>query len=448
MGIKGVSDKGLDFPEIGRIKKGEMQEKTGRNGKYTAPVDLDYFKIVFSKGFEHLDSVFKAAYPDKEPKAINIFLPFNDIVEMWDPFLEAYTASRLLARSDGPADKDGMVLFRCDPKTGDALVKNGINLETGLPEPHPEDNIAGLDYKGKPVEYSPVGRLKVIVPELEEAGYMMMITGSWNDCENISKQLRGIKELNNGVIKGVPLQMIRSDQEVMAPIDGKKKRVTKSLISIIANSDWVSARIAEDRKLSFPVQAAVALLEPSYDLPEGMSELELAYSVDDGQIDRSELTPPDEWGKEEDIQGEIVDEKPLEAPETAPQPESTLPNRPYSAEMVKVQVAGGILKYAQLLEKDPGKYQVQLEQDGKILASVIDGHFANSNLGTKARYAISEYLIGKGSTKTWTAYEVGAIKNLWLGVNAYGEILGDVQSQELMNVWHAVQIEQGQEILF
>jgi len=161
-----------------------------------------------------------------------------------------------------------------------------------------------------------------------------------------------------------------------------------------------------------------------------------------------ELTPPDDWEKDEDIQGEIVDEKPLEAPETAPEPESTLPSRPYSAEMVKVQVAGGILKYAQLLEKDPGKYQVQLEQDGKILASVIDGHFADAKLGTKARYAISEYLIGKGSTKTWTAYEVGAIKNLWLGVNAYGEILGDVQSQELMNVWHAVQIEQGQEILF
>jgi len=288
MAIKGVSDKGLGFPRIGRIRKGEMQptKKTKdypKDKQVMKPVDLDYFKIEFEKGFEHLAAKFFSVYP-AEPKSINIRLPFNEISEMWDPFLEAYTASRLLARSDGPAEESGMVLFRCDGKTGEIIVRNGINLETGLPEPHPEDNIAGYDYKNNPVEYSPVGRLKVIVPELEEAGYMMMITGSWNDCTNISQQLRGIKELNNEVIKGVPLNLMRSDQKVMAPIDRKKVRVTKSLVSVIANSDWVSARMEADKQNAFPLLTTAAkMLKPSYDLPE--SEIEVL----------PELTPPGQW---------------------------------------------------------------------------------------------------------------------------------------------------------
>ena len=423
MPIVGLTDRGLSFPQIGKIRKGEMVKK----GNKTYPTDLDYFKIDFAEGEDELSAKFFTAYGD-QPKEINIFLPFNEIKQMWDGYMESYTASRMLARSDGEN-----VIFRCDGKTGEAEVMNGLNLETGLPEAHPEDNIAGYDYNGKPVEYSPIGRLKVIIPELERAAYMMLTTGSWNDIRNISQQLAGLKELNNGTIKGIPLKLRRSDHEVMAPVNGKKTRVTKSLISIEASPDWVTARIQEDKVAAFPEHIAHTMLEPGEDyIPEPVKE----------------LTPPDDWGKQEDTQGEIVDEKPAEALKTDPEPESTLPNRPYSAEMVKVQVAGGILKYAQLLEKNPGKYQVQLEQDGKILASVIDGHFADAKLGTKARYAISEYLIGKGSTKTWTAYEVGAIKNLWLGVNAYGEILGDVQSQELMNVWRAVQIEQGQEPLF
>ena len=128
MGIKGVSDKGLGFPRIGRIKKGEMQPSRN-NPDVMKPVDLDYFKIEFEKGFEHLVEKFFGVYP-AEPKSINIRLPFNEIPEMWDPFLEAYTASRLLARSDGPAEEGGTVLFRCDGKTGKIIVRNGINLET------------------------------------------------------------------------------------------------------------------------------------------------------------------------------------------------------------------------------------------------------------------------------------------------------------------------------
>jgi len=428
MPIKGVSDKGLDFPEIGRIKKGEMVPVQGKPG-VMRPVDLDYFKIEFHPGYEYCMEKFLAHY-DEKPTSINIFLPFNDIAEMWDPFLEAYTASRMLAKSDGPADQGGIVLFRCDSKTGEAIVSNGRNIQTGEIEYHPADNIAGFDYQGKPVEYSPVGRLKVIIPELEEAAYMMMVTGSWNDCENISKQLAGLKELNNGIIKGVKMQLIRSDHEVMAPINGEKKRVTKSLISIKADPDWVAAKIAESNAQAFP--QLVSSLHPTYQLEEPEMEiLPPGDIIPDTQIS----TPPEA-------------KNPAEAVIEAPQGKST--REPHDPETLKANLQATILKYDALLEKDGAKYQVSLEQDGKIVASVIDFYIGGLQKNSLARYTISTFLLGpdKGSTKTWTYQELGTVKNIWLKINTFGEALGPVEEEELRQLWNFVQTDQGQTGMF
>lgn len=441
MAIKGLTDKGLSFPQIGRIKKGELRptKKTAKLPKekqIMAPFDLDYFKVEFadSEEGERLDAKFRAVY-GSEPKSINIRLPFNEIVQMWDGFLEAYTASRLLARSDGPLEEGGTVLYRCDGKTGEPIVVHGENIETGKIEPHPEDNIAGYDYQDKPVFYNPIGRLKVIVPELEEAAYMLFTTGSWNDIRFISQQLAGLKELNQEVIKGVPLQLIRSDHEVMAPIKGKKQRVTKSLISIKADPEWVSARIAEDKKLAFPQRILSAINEPG----EIVEETETAAL--------SELTHPDNWESDSNNEDTPPPKDSGEPPETSAQ---EMPDRPYSAEMVREQIQKGIAGYEARLLKDPDTFAIQAEQDRKIVASIVNASLRVDPEDQQTRYAVFEYLLGKGkgSTKKWESFEIGAIKNLWLEVDRFGDILEDIQAQELMNVWNAAQEAQGQERLF
>ena len=431
MAIKGLTDKGLSFPQIGRIRKGKMVPVKGKEG-VMRPVDLDYFKVDFADDpeGERLAAKFTEVY-GAEPKSINIFLPFNEIDQMWDGFLEAYTASRLLARSDGPTVEGGVVLYRCDGKTGEALVLNGENLETGKIETHPADNIAGHDYNGKPVEYSPIGRLKVIVPDLKEAAYLLFTTGSWNDIRFISQQLAGLKELNNDVIKGVPLKLIRSDHEVMAPIKGKKTRVTKSLISIKADPDWVAARLEEDKRLAFPDRIMDALLLPGEIVEE--TELEAL----------SELTHPDDWDQEQDIEGEVIPENPTEAPETAPKEQ---PGRPYPAEMVKTKIQKGIKGYESKMEKDPVGLAVSAKQDRQIIASIVNTSLRLGPDDQKPRYAVFEYLLGegKGSTKSWETFEIGTIKNLWLEVSYFGDILGEIQAQELMNVLNAARMDQGQ----
>ena len=438
MAIKGLTNKGLDFPQIGRIKKGELIPVQGKPG-VTRPVDLDYFKVEFADNAEGaaLAAVFVKVY-GAEPKSINIRLPFNDIENMWDGFLEAYTASRLLAKSDGPTEEGGIVLYRCDGKTGEVLVRNGENIQTGKQEPHPANNIAGQDYNGKPVEYNPIGRLKVIVPELKEAAYMLFTTGSWNDIRFISQQLAGLKELNNGVIKGVPLKLIRSNHEVMVPIDGVKKRMTKSLISIKADPDWVAARMEEDKQLAFPKSVAAKMLEPG----EMIEETEIQSL--------SDLTHPDQWVTNNP--GETVAETVIDAPESKQSAaEADKSSRsPHSPENLKKNIAATILKYDALLEQDGAKYQVSVEHDGAIVASVIDSYVGGLQKSSSSRYAIFTFLLGegKGSTKNWTAQETGTIKNIWLKITQFGEVLGEVEEEELRMLWNFVQAGQGQTDLF
>ena len=437
MAIKNLTDKGLGLPQIGRIKKGEMQptQKTKhlpKDKQVMKPVDLDYFKVEFadSPEGEKLAAKFYKKY-GAEPKSIDIRLPFNEIEEMWDGFLEAYTASRRIAQSDGKPEDGGIVLYRCDGKTGETIVSNGINLKTGKVEPHPADNIAGYDYKNQPIEYTPIGRLRVIIPELREAGYMLLVTGSWNDIRFISQQLAGLKELNNGIIRGVPLKLIRSDHEVMAPIKGKKTRVTKSLISIKADPEWVDARLADDMAQAYPelMEAAkAALLEPG-DMVEETDAL-------------TELTHPDQWDTT------VPPEIPAEAPEIAPGAEST--RDPHPPETLKKNIQETILKYDALLEQDPAKYEVQKEHDSKVIASVINEYIGGLQKASAPRYAIFTYLLGEGkaSTKDWTAQEVGTIKNIWLKIGTFGDKLGKVEEEELRQLWNFVQVGQWQKNLF
>lgn len=430
MPIKNVTNKGLSFPEIGRIKKGETVEIGQGKSK---PVDLDYFKVEFNPGFEQLENKFFAVY-DREPKAIQIVLPFNEIDRMWDAYLEAYTASRMIARSDGKPEDGGIILYKCDPKTGEALILNGRDVATGAVVPHPEDNIAGYDYKNNPIYFNPRGRLKVLIPVLEEAAYMTMKTGSWWDIQNISDQLAGLKELNNGIIKGVPLTLMRGDHEIMAPIDGKKVRVTKSLVSIKADSDWVAARIQADRLAAFPEHIVNTMLEP------GTND----FVAEPAQLPSGAKTPPAGEIVEEQVVDAPEDENPAEAPQdgqAAQKEQDGKPTRPYDAETLKARLHAMISAYDSYLERDPSRYEVNLETDKQVVAAVVGKKFDDT-----ARYAIFRYLFGEGkaSTKTWTAYEMGAVKNLWLSIVNFDDELADIPLQEMVNVWNAAQSAEGQ----
>lgn len=260
MPIKGLTDRGLAFPEIGQIRKG------GKKGKNMPGKDLTYFRVEFGETEQKAQEKFSAAY-GAEPKAIRIILPFNEIERMWDAWLEAYTAGRMVARSDGE-----FIVYAVDSKTGKIAVKNGIDLSTGQPRVHPEDNVAGFDYKNNPVLFKHTGRLKVIVPELERAAYLILMTTSKHDIMNISAQLEAFQTLNGGQLAGIPFILRRSPKMISVPKDdGQSVRMKKWMISIEADPSWVKARLAALRQSALP-EASMLELESTLneeDIREG-----------------------------------------------------------------------------------------------------------------------------------------------------------------------------------
>lgn len=253
MGIKGLTDRGQAFPQIGNIRKGDA------NGKNGAPRDLQYFRVEFDEREKTAADAFNKAYLP-QPTEINIFLPFNEIERCWDAWCEAYTAGRMVARSDGE-----YFLYLVDLKTGAMIVRDGVR-EDGQKEPHREV----LGQAGKTViKCRPVGRLKVIIPELRRLAYMVVHTTSVIDIRNLSEQLEAIKQINGGQIVGIPLVLKRRPKEISVPNpDGTKRRLTKWMLSIEADPSWVEKKIAQLDRLALPEGSRPALPSVAEDTPE------------------------------------------------------------------------------------------------------------------------------------------------------------------------------------
>lgn len=293
MPIKGLSDRGLSFPEIGQVRKGSPKNKKGYIGK-----DLTYFRVEFDERERKAEATFREIYGE-QPQFIRILLPFDEIERMWDPYLEAYTAGRMVARSDGET-----IVYQVDTDTGEVIVKGGINLETGRPKPHPESDIAGTDYKGKPVPFKPVGRLKVIIPELARAAYLTVMTTSKHDIANISDQLRAFKELNGGRISGIPLILRRRPKEISVPMDdGQRTRMTKWMLSIEADPEWVRRKLQEVKHLALPGNGLELL--PQGDIDEEPIEGEIVDDADEEEDDE-EVPATAEDETESEVDGPTV----------------------------------------------------------------------------------------------------------------------------------------------
>lgn len=256
MPIKGLTDRGLAFPEIGQIRKGAKKEPN-RPG-----VDLTYFRVEFDEQEPKAAEAFKAIYKDK-PAFIRIIFPFNEIERMWDAWYEAYTAGRMIARSDGE-----FITYMLDEQ-GEIIVHNGTD-NAGNRVPHPVDGIAGKDYKGNPIKFKATGRLKVIIPELSRAAYLTVMTTSIHDIGNISAQLGAFKELNNGQLAGIPFLLRRRPKAISTPTDnGQRARRVKWLISIEADPEWVKAKLGQVKALAMP-HVDEGLLLPSGEVPQGV----------------------------------------------------------------------------------------------------------------------------------------------------------------------------------
>lgn len=304
MAIKGLTDRGLSFPEIGQVRKGAKKTDEKRPGK-----DLDYFRVEFDEQEQETAKAFRAVY-GHEPREIRIILPFNEIERMWDPFLEAYVANRMVARADGEN-----LIWLVDTKSGKILVKNGLDTMTGQPRPYADGMVVAQDSKGKPIICRPVGRLKVIIPELARAAYLTVMTTSQYDIANISSQFSAFKALNGGRIAGIPLILRRRPRKVSVPTQGGRARMTKWLLSIEADPAWVKAKLAEVKHLALPGNGMALLSEPENEIVE--AEPQYVDAEEDWEPPTS--APTENFGTvEEESDTEIPEQTPTGRVQDAP----------------------------------------------------------------------------------------------------------------------------------
>lgn len=279
MPIKGLTDRGLAFPEIGQIRKGAPK------GDRAPGKDLTYFRVEFDEREVKAAEQFRQVYGD-QPTAIRIILPFNDLSRMWDAWLEAYTAGRMIARSDGE-----WVQYQINGQTGEILVMNGKDTKTGEPVAHPRDDVAGYDFKKNAIKYKASGRLKVIIPELGRAAYLTVLTTSKHDIANISAQLAAFAEINRGQIAGIPFILRRKPKKISMPgqTPGQRVRVVKWMLSIEADPDWVKAKLGELNTAALPAGVVHALPPGPVD-DEGFEQVE--GEIEDDELDTTGFEVP------------------------------------------------------------------------------------------------------------------------------------------------------------
>ncbi|CAK0758933.1 hypothetical protein CCP3SC15_2440003 [Gammaproteobacteria bacterium] len=293
MPIKGLSDRGLSFPEIGNIRKG-IKAKNASGVEY--PKEVPYFVVQFDEQEEKRAALFSSKY-GSQPTEINILLPFNEIERCWDCWYEAYVAGRMIARSDGE-----IFLYLADYKTGRLIVQNSEPRT-----PHKEVVAEYTNSRGKTelVKMRTVGRLKIVIPELQSLAYLTVHTGSFHDIRNISEQLEGIKALNGGRLAGIPLVLRRRPKKISIPNeDGTRKRMTKWMLSIEADPNWVKKMLTQMKHLALPGNGLALLPEPEnqqdaeesenieeYDDPEEVEEMAEPEGSTDGEFVPAEPAP-------------------------------------------------------------------------------------------------------------------------------------------------------------
>lgn len=260
--IKGLTDRGMSFPEIGSIRKGGAKDPAkNQPGK-----DLTYFRIDIDAEEEKRHGTltkFVSLYGET-PAAITIILPFDEIDRVWDAWREKYVAGAMIHRCDGESVK-----YAINPSTGERVVVNGLRVDNGQPQP------CQIQHLPKPQCCIPVGRLKVIIPALNRLAYFVVHTTSIHDIINISEQLEAIRGLNGGHIAGVPLVLKRTPHAISTPSgeNGKRARRVKHLISIEADPSWVEQKVLALHSAAMPQLTTRKPIELTSDGPD-LAELE------------------------------------------------------------------------------------------------------------------------------------------------------------------------------
>ena len=238
MPIIGLTDRAASFPRIGILRKGAPKVSDRQPGK-----DLnDHFRLES----DHRDVVetFASLYGDK-PNNIRVMLMFPHAAQNFEAWKEHHSAGALKRRCDGQT----CVQRLCTDGSYDF---------------EPTTCVCATELSGADKKHlcRPVGRLKIVIPELARLGYILVPTTSIHDIIELTSNLEAAEALR-GDLRGIPFVLSRRPRKVsMASDNGQRRRVEKWLLSLEPAPDWVRLQIGEMARAALPAPA-LALPAPS-----------------------------------------------------------------------------------------------------------------------------------------------------------------------------------------
>jgi hypothetical protein len=281
MPISGLTDAPKAFMKLGMIKKGEKRTvtKQGKNGPYEIeiPVDLDYFRVVFSPGrlSAEIEAAFRAVYGDR-PQELNVRFADASVKEVWDANYEVYKQGGLIAKA-GTTETGAYWIFYRDPDTSEVLVRNGSPVgEAGralIDKPVDLDAPIYKTSKGEAVFLEPVGRLQVVIPEVAHlaVGYFVFSPGSPRDIRNISAELgmyAAMASSYGNTITGIPFVLGRRKEEITKNISGKLSKGESWPVHLTAGGVWGRQAIEMIERLALPEYVEAEVKEVTQNAPD------------------------------------------------------------------------------------------------------------------------------------------------------------------------------------
>jgi hypothetical protein len=264
--ISGLTDAPKAFMKLGMIKKGEKQVKTfkkkdGTTYEKEVPVDLDYFRVVFSPGklAGEIEQAFRLAYGDR-PQELNVRFADASVKEVWDANYECYKQGGLIAKA-GTNETGAYWIFYRDPDTSEVLVRNGSPVGVAgrelLEKPIDLDAPIYRNSKDEPVLLEPVGRLQVVIPEVAHlaVGYFVFQPLSPRDIRSISAELgmyAAMASSYGNTITGIPFVLGRRKEEITKNINGKLSKGESWPVHLTAGGVWGRQAIEMIERLAIP----------------------------------------------------------------------------------------------------------------------------------------------------------------------------------------------------
>lgn len=271
MPIQNLTNVPKSFLKLGQIRKGDkVQGKRADGSTYERPVDLDYFRVTFLRNIrvglvqlnigEVIEKRFREVYGDK-PTALNVRFADTDINSVWDANFECYKQGGLVAKAGSTAERGLYWIFYRHPETMETLISDerARTAEGLILQDRPPDLTESIykNKKGDPFFLEPVGRLKVVIPELAElaVGYFEFRPESPRDIRNISAELGAfdaVAKQYNKTIAGVPFILRRREEDVTKRVEGKLIADKSWVVHLDVSGEWGARALNVIERLALP----------------------------------------------------------------------------------------------------------------------------------------------------------------------------------------------------